>query len=189
MTIYEVLDKIQDSRNFTVGGGAASALAGSMAAGLIGMVVRLSTGKDYGYADEEYEVFAKELDVLCEELNQGARDDCDAFLGIKAAFSLPKQSDDEKAKRKAAVDKAAIEAANVPLRNAEKSLRTLEIGRKLEGKTNPAAGSDIMIGQMLARVAAIGCALNIDANLPLIKTVSERERLEEASKNIQKAAQ
>ena len=40
MSLYRVLDKILDSRNTTVGGGAASAVAGAMAAGLVAIVQR-----------------------------------------------------------------------------------------------------------------------------------------------------
>ena len=36
---YEVVEKIMDSRDVTIGGGSASAVAGAMAAGLVGMLV------------------------------------------------------------------------------------------------------------------------------------------------------
>lgn len=184
MNLYEVLDKIRESTDFTVGGGSASALAGSMAAGLAGMAVRLSFGKDYGLSDEEYGRIAGELDGLSDELGRGAIEDCEAFLGIKRAYALPKETEEDKRLRRAAVEKAAVYAAEVPLANAGRSFRVAEICGFLRGKFNPAAASDMEIGLMLAADGALGCALNIDANLPLIKTPEERLRLEKASEEL-----
>ena len=184
MNLYEVLDKIRESTDFTVGGGSASALAGSMAAGLAGMAVRLSFGKEWGLSDGEYERIAEELDRLCSELALGAIEDCEAFLGIKKAYALPKETEEDKQARRIAVEKAAVKAAEVPLANAGRSFRVAEICGSLLGKFNPAAASDMEIGRMLAADGALGCALNIDANLPLIKTPEERSRLEKASEEL-----
>ena len=182
MSLYRVLDKILDSRNTTVGGGAASAVAGAMAAGLVGMVARLSLGKDYGLPDERYLTLAEELDGLVRELTQGAQDDERAFLGIKDAFALPKGTEEEKAQRRAAVEAAAVGAATVPLQNGHRAARVLEICAELDGRSNPAAASDIAAGVMLARMAVTDCALNVDANLPLIKTPGTHQDLEDRAR-------
>ena len=182
MSLYRVLDKILDSRNTTVGGGAASAVAGAMAAGLVGMVARLSLGKDYGLPDERYLTLAEELDGLVRELTQGAQDDERAFLGIKDAFALPKGTEAEKAQRRAAVEAAAVGAATVPLQNGHRAARVLEICAELDGRSNPAAASDIAAGVMLARMAVTDCALNVDANLPLIKTPGTHQDLEDRAR-------
>ena len=188
MSLYRVLDKILDSRNTTVGGGAASAVAGAMAAGLVGMVARLSLGKDYGLPDERYLTLAEELDGLVRELTQGAQDDERAFLGIKDAFALPKGTEEEKAQRRAAVEAAAVGAATVPLQNGHRAARVLEICGELEGRSNPAAGSDIAAGAMLARMAVTDCALNVDANLPLIKTPGIHRDLEGRARDLKDRA-
>jgi len=54
MLKLEILRKIIDSKDFTVGGGSAAALSGAMAAGLVGMVARLSVDKNYGLSSEKY---------------------------------------------------------------------------------------------------------------------------------------
>ena len=189
MSVYEVFDKIVDSNNTTVGGGAASALAGAMAAGMAGMVAGLSKGRELGLEDGHYDRLKDELDGIASQQKQGACDDERAFLMIKAAFALPKATDEEKAKRRAAVEEAAVTAATVPLDNARRSLRILEIAAELDGKYNTAAASDMECAVMLARMSVRGCALNIDANLGLIKTPETNASLADASAELKKTLQ
>lgn len=181
MNLYEVIDNIMDSKDVTVGGGSASAVAAAMAAGLIGMVARLSVAKGdktYGLADREYLACADELDSLAEELKKGAVDDANAYLGIKNAYALPKDTEEQKEARRLAVENAAVTAATVPLKNAERAARILEWGRRLEGHSNGNAGSDLECGKMLAAMAVRGASLNVSANMPLIKTPHKREAIE-----------
>lgn len=178
---YEVIEKIMDSRDTTVGGGSASAVAGAMAAGLVGMVARLSTGKEYGLSDDRYQGIAEELDALAVQLKNGAVEDTQSYLGIKAAFSLPKSTEDEKIVRRTAVEKAAIKAARIPLENGRAAFRILELCKEMEGKFNAAALSDMEAGLMLAKMAVIDTALNVEANLSLIKTPKINQDLAKAA--------
>ena len=77
--------------------------------------------------------------------------------------------------------KSCHKGAEVPLENGEKAVRIMNVGRSLIDRSNPAASSDLEIGIALARTAVIGCALNIDANLPLIKSPEKHNSLREAS--------
>jgi len=173
---YAVLEKILETRDVTVGGGSASAIAGAMAAGLVGMVARLSTKKDYGMPAEEHQAIADECDVLAAALMKGADEDMAAFAKIKAAYALPKATDEEKRARSEAIEAAGIAAATTPLENALKNRRVFELGRTIKHKSNPNAGSDVEIGIGLARLGISGCVLNIEANLPLIKNADVLER-------------
>lgn len=179
MSIHEVMDKVLSSNDFTVGGGSASAIAGAMAAGLVGMVSRLSVGKDYGLTDERYLRVSDSMDKLCLDLSKGAEEDTKAFLAIKDAFALPKASEQEKRIRKKAINNAAVGAATVPLQNAKRVEMILEFCNELDRKCNPNAASDIIIGKMLARVAGLGCVLNVEANLPLVKEECAKAELQQ----------
>lgn len=179
MSYIEVLEKILDSKDVTVGGGSASAIGGAMAAGLIGMVVRLSTGKEYGLDDMEYLRIADELDEISKDLLEGSKKDTEAYLLIKNAFRLPKTTEEEKEIRKVAISDAGIEAALVPKINADKCIKIMEIVKTLENKYNTNAGSDFLIGMNLAELSIQGCILNIEANLPLIKNQEIRSDLKD----------
>lgn len=167
---YEIMEKIMDSRDVTVGGGAASAVAGAMAAGLIGMVARLSQGKGYHLSDMRYIEIADMLDKYVETLKKGAIADVEAYLAMKKSFALPKTTEEEKTIRRAAIEEAAIQAANVPLENGMAAQEILTFCKEMEENYNVNMKSDMEAGIMLAKMAVTDTALNIEANLSLIKT-------------------
>lgn len=171
MSYIDVINKILDSNDVTVGGGSTSAISGAFAAGLMGMVARLSisTKKDYGFTSSKYESIAEELDLLNKELLEGSEKDTEAYLLIKNAYSMPKSNEEEKAARSAAIREAGAAAATVPKENGYMCKRVYELGTSLVGKSNDAAFSDLIIGVNLAKLGIEGCIMNIEANLPMIK--------------------
>ena len=149
--VYEVLDKITDSDDTTVGGGCASALSGAMAAGMLSMVAKLSKKKPVNFTEEQYDAIINELEQLNQQLQEGCVHDTEAYCMIVDAFKLPKGTDEEKAARRAAVEAAATRAAEVPLENGRLNARVYELG-----------------------------VLNINANLGLIKKEETIASLKEA---------
>lgn len=154
-------------------------MSAAMAASLVAMVSRLSAGKGLDLPDGEYETLADGLDRTSRELRDGAVLDLEAFLGIKAAYALPKGTDEEKAARRQAIGKAAYVAADVPRRNARLALEVAKAAVMLEGKSNANAASDLEVGKDFAFAAARGCLANIRANLGLIKDPEKVAELEE----------
>ncbi|MDL2226779.1 cyclodeaminase/cyclohydrolase family protein [Deltaproteobacteria bacterium OttesenSCG-928-M10] len=165
MNYHEVLDLILDTEDATVGGGSAAALSGAMGAGLIGMVARLSKGKNYGLSDDEY----NDIERQCRELRQALLDGCvadtEGYGAIVAAFKLPKENAD----RRAAIEAAGIKAAAAPRDNGRRCRAVHMLGLRLKDRSNSAAGSDLMYGTELAALGVAGCVANIEANLGLIK--------------------
>ena len=186
VTREQIMDKILDSKDATVGGGSASALASAMAAGMGGMVARLSAGKNLGLTDADYMQCADSLDSLSEALVQGAALDAAAFAQISSAFKLPKATEEEKAIRSKAIEEAGIAAASAPLQNAKLTADVLAIFDQFLGKHNPNAESDLMIGRHFLNVALYGFAVNIEANLSLIKTVSKKAVFESEAAELRK---
>ncbi len=187
MDYKSILELILDTDDVTVGGGCASALSGAMACGLIGMVCRLSTKKDYGLSPENQIEYAKELENLREKLLSGIVDDADAYGVIIDAYKLPKESEEEKEIRKKAIADAGIVGATAPMENAKLCRRVYDIGVELEGKTNQSCHSDLAIGRELARIGTNGCLMNIEANLPLVKDEEKSEEFNRVIKELKLA--
>lgn len=177
--VTAVLDKIIDSNDTTVGGGSASALSGAMAAGMIAMVAKLSKKKPVNFTQEQYDAIASECDQLALQLQQGCVSDTQAYCMIVDAFKLPKNTDEEKAARSAAVQAAAIKAAEVPRDNARLNARVHELGVMLRGNSNPACGSDLTSALYLSEGGVKDCVLNIQANLSLIKDEAVKAALKD----------
>lgn len=164
-----ILSKIRDVNNFNVGGGAASALAASQASGMIGMVLNLSLGKEYGLSDRDYKSMASRAEELSDQLLLGAEEDEIAFLKIRNAYKLPKSTELEKHIRKNAVQYGFISAANTPLQNAALCKECYLMGQELIGHSNPNAETDLLIAIQLAEVGLRGCVANVEANISMIK--------------------
>lgn len=167
--VADVLSKIIDSEDTTVGGGSASALSGAMAGGMIAMVAKLSRKKPVNFSVEQYDAIAAECDALAEKLQQGCVNDTQAYCMIVDAFKLPKGTEAEKAARSAAVQAAVIQAAEVPRDNAYLNARVYELGSSLLGNSNPACHSDLSSALYLSQSGVKDCVLNIQANLGMIK--------------------
>lgn len=178
MTYIDVIKNIIDSNDVTVGGGSASAISGAMGAGLICMVAKLSTSKSYGLTENEYIKIGVELDLLSKALLEGSVEDTKAYLLIKNAYSMRKSTEDEKIERTAAIREAGFSAATVPKNNAYNCKRVYDLGMKLIGKSNEAAYSDLIIGINLVKLGIEGCLMNIEANLPLIKSEELKQGFE-----------
>lgn len=175
--------KVMDSKDNSTGGGSASSIAGAMAAGLTGMVARLSMGNKDLEPDDHYNAIATRSEELCQELFAGASQDSEAFAVVSAAFGMHKGTDEEKAVRTGAIKDGMTRCAEVPLQNATLCSQVLELCSRLEKSYNTATASDLECARRLAEAGLKGCAANVRVNLPYLKDdllVSKLEtRLEE----------
>ncbi|MBI3762880.1 MAG: glutamate formimidoyltransferase, partial [Chloroflexi bacterium] len=149
----------------TPGGGAAAAYAGSMAAGLVAMVARLTIGKKK-YADVEAEMrsVVEAAELLRAQLSTAVAEDSVAFEAVMAAMKLPKDSESEKAARVEAVERATHGATDVPLRVARAALNVIDQAAVVAAKGNINAASDAGSAAHLALAAVKAAALNVRTN-------------------------
>lgn len=154
----------------TPGGGAASALCGAVAAALTAMLANLTVGKAGSEENEQQtaQIIAA-AGKLREELTALADDDAAVFGKFMAAYKMPKTTDEEKAARTAAIQQAAVAAADVPMQIANKSFEVLKLARKLIVFGNPNAISDGTVSALMARAALRSALYNVKINLGLIK--------------------
>ncbi|MCL7928265.1 MAG: cyclodeaminase/cyclohydrolase family protein [marine benthic group bacterium] len=174
----EAFMKVLDSEDDATGGGTASAVAGAMAAGLVGMVARVSKGKPDLETDEFYDAIDTEAQQLTRELMQGGREDSEAFGAVMRAFTLPKCTDEEKAARSAAIQEGMVGATRVPLENGTRCVRVLELADRLSASFNQNAESDLAVARSLASSGAEGCLANVEINLSSVKDDEVKAEIE-----------
>lgn len=180
--------RVLDVKESSTGGGTASSIAGAMAAGLVGMVARLSMGKAGLGPSDHYEAVALEAMNLSVLLFDGGQADAAAFDRVSSAYKMPKESAEEKAIRSAEIQKAILYAAEVPLANAARCGQVIELCSRLKENYNSNAASDLECACYLALAGFKGCAANVRINLPSIKNVDTREEIEGQLEQLEKEA-
>lgn len=152
------------------GGGSIAALNGAAGAALIEMVASLTIGKEK-YAAVEVEmkdIQAKVHDMKAQFL-AFIDEDSAAFNKIMAAFKLPKETDEDKKARSAAIQEATKGAALVPFKIGELANQLLPLAEAVIEKGNQNAVTDGAVATMNARTAVHGAFLNVKINLGSIK--------------------
>ncbi len=154
----------------TPGGGAASALAGALAAALAEMVGQLTVGRPRFQAVE-----AQARDLLA---NLGARraellhlmdEDAAAYRQVAAAYALPRKSEDEKDARERAIQSALLGAMAPPRAIASAALKCLSATAAMTAIGNPTVISDAGCAAILAEAALRSANLNVLANVALLR--------------------
>ena len=165
LTINEFLEKTYGS-DPVPGGGSVSALCGSLAAALGQMVTALSIGrKKYADVEEDMLRLAPEMEEARNKFVSFIDEDAAAYQTVFNAFKLPKDTDEEKALRKEAIQKATLAAALVPLEVARTAVGIMDSIQEIAVKGNRNAITDCCVAMMCARTAAFGAILNVRINL------------------------
>ncbi|QEK13082.1 cyclodeaminase/cyclohydrolase family protein [Crassaminicella thermophila] len=169
MNLKAFLDKTASS-DPVPGGGSIAALGGAISAALTEMVAALTIGKKkYVEVEEEMKEVAKAALEFRNKFVDDIDRDSDAFNEVMAAFKLPKETEEEKEKRKAAIQEATKKAALVPLEVAKDAFKIMEVIEKVVVKGNQNAVTDGAVAAMMARTAVLSALYNVKINLGSIK--------------------
>ena len=181
--LYFIEDLASDSP--APGGGAAAAITGAMGAALVAMVANLTVGREkYAEFQETAEKVLDSADILRFKLLDCADNDMAAFNGVMEALHLPKGSDEEKAKRSEALQKAYKAAILAPLETISKCLEVMKLASEFKGKSNPNVYTDLVAAATLANAGINTARLNVEVNLPAINDTEYREQISDLLDNI-----
>jgi glutamate formiminotransferase/formiminotetrahydrofolate cyclodeaminase len=147
------------------GGGSVSAYMGALGAALGTMVANLSSHKA-GW-DENWKYFAEWAEkghAIMEEMLYLVDEDTNSFNKILAAFGLPKETQEQKAERSAAIQEATKYATEIPLRTMQVAFSAMELAEVMVKEGNPNSVSDAGVGAIALRSAVFGAYMNVRIN-------------------------
>ncbi|MBA2304190.1 MAG: cyclodeaminase/cyclohydrolase family protein [Acidobacteria bacterium] len=166
----------------TPGGGSAAALAGAVGASLLAMVAALSKPTAASDADRQRLAGAG---TRCSEnaiqLEALIDQDSDAYDLVVAAFRLPKATDEDRANRATAIQRALVTATEAPLEVMRRAADALETAPVIAALGNPNASSDVEVALALLGASLRGAQQNVEINLGSLKDVDYVTRVKEES--------
>ena len=176
MRVHEFCDLVASSEP-APGGGSVAALEGALGASLAAMVARMTQGRKK-YA--EYAEYAAEVEKKGEVLRQRLIDvmdrDTEAFNAVSAAFTLPKDTDEQKAARSAAIQEGLKGCTKTPLEMMELCDEGLGLVSSLLNGFNDTCASDLGVAALSLKAGLQGAWLNVRINIASLK---DREFAEE----------
>ncbi|GIV32218.1 MAG: hypothetical protein KatS3mg030_520 [Saprospiraceae bacterium] len=162
----------------TPGGGSVAAAVGALGAALGAMVANLSAAKR-GWDDRipEFSHWAEKGQRLKDDLLTLVDDDTNAFNGIMEAFRLPKETEEDKATRKNAIQQATLYATEVPLHTMELAAEVFDLTEAMVKEGNPSSVTDAAVGALCAHAAVHAAWLNVRINAKSLEDASKASEL------------
>ncbi|MCK4901941.1 MAG: glutamate formimidoyltransferase [Thermoplasmatales archaeon] len=152
------------------GGGSVAALAGSLGAALSSMVCNLTIGKEkYADVQDEIKLVLKKSEQFRKRLIKLIDEDTEAFNDVMKAFKMPKETEEQKKKRSAAIQAGYKTAASVPLETAKTCEKILDVAMVIAEKGNQNSITDSAVSALMAQAGVEGAILNVKINLGSIK--------------------
>lgn len=168
-TYTEILKEAKSSSP-TPGGGNVSAMVGCLGNAMVQMVANLTSGKEkYAEFQGQVDVLVAKSDELMVRLEELCYADMQVFDKFMAAIKMPKDTEEQKAARSEAMQKASITATNVPMEIAEVCVEVTRLALDLASYGNKGAISDVGVGAYIAEASMHGALLSAEINLGGIK--------------------
>lgn len=172
------------------GGGSAAALTAATGVALISMVANFTVGKEkYKSVKEEMKRVLTSVEELRDKLTGLVDEDVAAYKKISSAYKLPKESAEDKRKRKTAIQQGLKGALAPPLKICRLSYEAIKLCPAVAEKGNLNLISDVGVAIELLQAAFQAALLNVGINLKGIEDqrfiLEIREILEPMEKEIE----
>ncbi len=145
-TIYQFINELSSDAPIP-GGGGASGLVAACGMALGNMVLSLTTGK------KKFEQYQDEIDDLIEKGNnltdallRGMDADAAAFIPLTMAYRMPKDTEEEQAKRDAVMEEALVTASEAPLHMMANIMEAMHLIHRIAEIGSRMAISDAGVG-------------------------------------------
>jgi methenyltetrahydrofolate cyclohydrolase len=175
-TIDGFLDKLA-ARTAVPGGGATAALHAAQAAALLEMTARYTEGPRYDAHAQTVIVIVSEAARLRAASAGLIALDGEAFGAVAAAYRLPKDTEEQRTGRSAAIAAAMVTASSPPAELIGIGGRLLELAETLQPIVNPTVAGDVAAAVEAIRAAVATSRINVLANLAGVTDAAARARL------------
>jgi len=158
-------------------GGATAALNAAQAAALLAMSACYCDGpKHAGHAETMSEIIAEadRLRHACVDLMAA---DGESYGAVMAAYALPKDTEERRALRSAAIAAALVTAAGPPAEVIAAAVSLLDLAQVLQPLVSLTIAPDVAAAVEAIRAAAATSRTNVEANLSGITDPAVRGRL------------
>jgi formiminotetrahydrofolate cyclodeaminase len=150
----------------TPGGGSVAALSGALASTMASMVANFSVkGKKFEGVKGRVEEMLQKFSSIQEKLEEMVQADIDAYSSVSKAYSMPKESEEEKAARKEAIREASNIAIAPPLSTAGALVELSKLLPELAEIGNKNLISDTGVSALLCKASFQAALLNVKINL------------------------
>ena len=161
------------------GGGSAAAICGAMAAALAGMSAHMTAGKKkYAAVEGKMQEIITATAVLQQEMLQMAQEDAEMYTLVLQAFKLPKDTEEEAAKRAKAIEDASRTAVTASLKVTGACVRIMRLAYITVTEGNRMMVTDGSASALLARACQQVAAYNVRINLGGINDEAVRTEAE-----------
>ena len=189
MTIKDFADETA-SESPAPGGGSVAAVVGAFGIALGTMVANLSAGKrGWETRTGEFSPWAEKGQQLKDTMLQLVDEDTRSFNSIMDAFGLPKDSDEQKAARKQAIQAASKYATEVPFRTLQNAAEAIPLLKEMAEKGNPNSLSDAGVGAACLLTAMQGAWMNVLINAQGLDDKEWATQITEKAESIFKIAE
>ncbi len=164
-SMLDFLNNLADATP-TPGGGSVAALQGALGTALLAMVTGITLKKS---KDQELRDNHGFLRMETHEFYKFIEKDKNAFDQVMKAFTLAKETQEEKTKRTHAIQENLKHAAQVPFEVSRKIVSIYPYAKTLVEKGSPSAISDVGVALYSLRAGFLSARVNVLINLGSIK--------------------